>query len=172
MPKLTRADFYYGSLLSLMLSNGVKPPLFEENEERRIYLFTTNKGDYLLYMKYVSSRTKRENKDVQLWQFSFSGDEVQKIKELKEKEQGKELLFALICGKQELKESEIAVLKFDEVVDCLGLNNDERTNESYRISIRYEKNAKGLRVYGNGRDEKINGKDNTIKIERDRILGI
>lgn len=172
MPKLTKADFYYGSLLSLMLSNGVKPALFEENEDRRIYSFATNKGDYLLYMKYVSSPTKRENKDVQLWQFNFSEDEVNRIKELKEKEQGKELLFALICGKQELKDSEIAVLKFDEVIDCLGINNDKNINESFRISIRYEKNAKGLRVYGNGRDEKINGKDNTIRIERDRILEI
>lgn len=155
-----------------MLSNGVRPALFEENEDRRIYSFTTNKGDYLLYMKYVSAPTKRENKEVQLWQFNFSEDEVQKIKELEEKERGKELLFAFICGKQELKESEIVILNFYEIVDCLGLKNNTKMSESYRISIRYEKNAKALRVYGNGRDEKVNGKDNTLKIERDRVLNI
>ncbi len=40
MSKISKADFYYGALLSVMLSNKyVKPALFEENDNRRIYTF-------------------------------------------------------------------------------------------------------------------------------------
>lgn len=167
MIRLAKSDFYYGSLLSVMLSNGVKPALFEESKERRIYSFTTNKGGYIMYMKYVSAPIKRKNGNTQLWQFSFSHDEIKTIRNYKEED--KKIIFALICGKKDLKNSEIAILSLNEAKDCLDVNYDR---ESYRISVKCEKNNHGLRVYGTGRADKLNGKDNTIKISRDRVADL
>jgi hypothetical protein len=39
--------------------------------------------------------------------------------------------------------------------------------DNYRITVKREKGIHGLKVYGTGRADILNGKDNTIRILRD-----
>jgi hypothetical protein len=159
---LRKADFYYGAMLSCMINNGLAPAIIEPGDSRRIYSLTTNNGDYQIYAKYVSAPLKRQKKDVQLWQFTFLPDEIKFIKD--NKEANKKLYFVLICGQKTLQNSEIALLSLDEVKECLDF---DYYRDSYRITVRREKGIHGLKVYGTGRADIRDGKDNTIRIPRD-----
>ncbi len=168
MSVVRKADFYYGALMSVLINNGIVPVIIERGESRRIYTMTTNKGNYEIYAKYVSSPIKRKNKDVKLWHFNFSYDEVQSIKNYEEKD--KNYYFALICGYQDnFQESEIAILTLEQVKNCLDI---DYKRESYRISIKVEKGGHGLKVYGTGRSDILNGKDNTIRVQRDLVSSL
>lgn len=161
MGAVRKADFYYGSMLSCLINNGLAPAIIEPGDSRRIYKMMTDNGDYQIYAKYVSSPLRRQKKDAQLWQFIFSPDEVEYIRSYVGN--GK-LYFVLICGRDKLQDSEIAILSLDEVRDCLDVDYDR---ESYRITIRWEKGTHGLKAYGTGRADILDGKDNTIRIPRD-----
>jgi len=164
MGAVRKADFYYGSMLSCFINNGLAPAIIEPGDSRRIYKMTTDNGDYQIYAKYVSSPLRRQKKDAQLWQFIFSPDEVEYFR--KYKENGTKLYFVLICGCDKLQDSEIAILSLDEVKDCLDIDYDR---ESYRITIKWEKGIHGLKAYGTGRADILDGKDNTIRISRDML---
>lgn len=131
-----KADFYYGSMLSCLINNGLAPAIIERGDSRRRYSLVTNKGEYNIYAKYVSAPIKRQNKDTQLWQFIFSREEVEDIKNYEENENGKKLYFVLICGREKLQDSEIAILSLDEAKDCLDIDYER---ENYRITIKWEK---------------------------------
>ncbi|QRG65971.1 hypothetical protein [Brevibacillus choshinensis] len=162
MSIVRKADFYFGSMLSGLINNGLAPAIIEPGESRRIYSVSTDKGDYQIYSKYVSAPLKRQNKDTQLWQFAFSHDEIEFLKNFRKN--GRKLCFALICGQEKLQDSEIAILSFEEAKDCLDLHYKR---ESYRITIKSEKGIHGLKAYGTGRSDILDGKDNTIRIRRD-----
>jgi len=164
MGAVRKADFYYGSLLSCFVNNGLAPAIIEPGDSRRIYKITTDNGDYQIYAKYVSAPLKRQKTDIQLWQFVFSRDEVDFIR--KYEENNKTLYFALICGQERLQDSELAILSLDEVKDCLDVDYDR---ESYRITIKCERGAHGLKAYGTGRADLLEEKDNTIRISRDLL---
>lgn len=162
MGVLSKADFYYGALLSGLINSGFAPAIIEQADNRRLYSITANTGDYMIYAKYASEPLARKNKEVQLWQFVFVQDEIEIIRQFLES--NKRYYFALICGKKEFKGSEIALLSLQDVQDCLDYNY---VRDSYRITIRSEKGKHGLRAYGTGRADKLNGVDNTIRLSRD-----
>ena len=54
MPKLKVADFYYGSVLSLLFNNHIVPALVEGNSDRQVYDLTTNQAEFRLFIKYRS----------------------------------------------------------------------------------------------------------------------
>lgn len=162
MGAVRKADFYYGSLLSCFVNNGLAPAIIEPGDSRRIYKIATNKGDFQIYAKYVSAPIKRQRTDVQLWQFIFSPDEVEFIR--KHEDTNHTLFFVLICGQERMQDSEIAILTLNETKDCLDVNYDR---ESYRITIKYEKGTHGLKAYGTGRADLLEGRDNTIRVSRD-----
>lgn len=162
MGAVRKADFYYGSMLSCFINKGLAPAIIEPGDSRRIYEMMTNKGDYRIYAKYVSLPLRRQKKDVQLWQFVFTHDEVKYIRGYLEN--SKKLFFVLICGRDKLQDSEIVILSQDEVRDCLDIDYDR---ESYRITIKWEKGIHGLKAYGTGRADILNGMDNTIRVPRD-----
>jgi len=162
MGAVRKADFYYGSMLSCFINNGLAPAIIEPGDSRRIYKLTTDSGDYQLYAKYVSSPLRRQKKDAQLWQFNFNPEEVKYIRNYKEN--GLKLYFILICGQKKLQNSEIAILSLEEAKDCLDVDYER---ERYRITIKWEKGIHGLKAYGTGRADILNGRDNTIRISRD-----
>lgn len=165
MANINKADFYYGAMLSVMITRGVqKPALFDESENKRIYTFCTDKGDYQMYMKYVSAPLPRKNDNAQLWQFSFSPDEIETIDSTQDN--GKKTLFGLICAKEKLNESELVILNLEQAKKCLGL---DVSRVSYRISVKYEKGVHGLKVYGSDLADRIGKSDNTITISRDVV---
>ncbi len=164
MSSVCKADFYYGSLLSVLINNGIAPAIVEPGDSRRIYSITTDNGEYQIYTKYVSNSTKRRNNHARLWQFVFSNDEIEVIKNYKDN--GKKFIFALICGQEKFQDSEISILSLDEMKDCLGIEYDY---ETYRITVKAEKGVHGLKIYGSGRADILNEKDNTIRVPRDLI---
>ena len=85
--------------------------IIEPGDSRRIYSLTTNNDDYKIYAKYVSEPLKRQKEDAKLWQFIFSRDEIEFFRDYKENE--KKLYFALICGQENLQNSEIALLSLE-----------------------------------------------------------
>lgn len=169
MSVLKPADFYYGAFLSALLNYaGKKPSLFDSSttDSRRIYCLTTDKSkqDYLIYTKYGTVRkSKTEKKGY--WSFTFTQYEVDKIVELQQ--QSGNACVALICLKEELKDCELAFLRYDVAADCLGIS--ERKS-SYRINVIAIDNKHGLRVYGSGRVRKNpDGKDNMVNVPRDAL---
>lgn len=149
-------------MLSCLINSGLTPAIIEPGDKRRIYNLGTDNGDYKIYAKYASSPTRRKKKEGQLWQFSFSTEEIQFIRNYDGN--GKRLYFVLICGRDKLQNSEIAILSLEEVKDCLDVDFDR---ESYRIVIKLEKGTHGLKAYGTGRADILNGRDNTIRLRRD-----
>ncbi|MGV8907202.1 MAG: hypothetical protein ACOH15_11450 [Acetobacterium sp.] len=168
MATVNKVDFYYGAMLSVMITKGVqKPALFEESENKRIYTFCTNKGDYQMYMKYASAPSKRKNVNKQLWQFTFTPDEIKVIDSTQDN--GKKTLFGLICAKVKLNESELVILNLDQAKLCLGL---DVSRDTYRITVKYEKGNHGLKVYGSGLSDRLEDVDNTLLISRDILNSI
>lgn len=162
MSTIRKADFYYGSLLSVLINNGVAPAIVSPGENRRIYSMTTDEATYEIYTKYASSPSSRMNTSARLWSFSFSNDEIEMIKEYENN--GKKYLFALICGDHErMQNSEIAVLTLSQAKNCLDIAH---RRESHRITVKKERGRRGLGVYGTGRSDMLNGRDNTLRIAR------
>lgn len=54
MSVLKVSDFYYGAVLSKLLSDKITPALIEGGVDRQIYEFTTDLGDFRLFLKYRS----------------------------------------------------------------------------------------------------------------------
>lgn len=159
-----KADFYYGSFLSVLINNGGKPAIVEVGDKRNIYEITTDNRSYITYAKYVVNSNEKDN----LWNITFSRDEIEEIKKLKQK--NKELLFVSICTYKKIKtrNTEMVILNLKDFEDCIDLNCN--VNSNFRISIRKMKNSPNYQVYGTHRADKIDKKDNTIKVPRRRII--
>lgn len=165
---LRKVDFYYGAFLSALLNNAKKKPsLFDDapTDNRRIYRLTTEKSpaDYIIYTKYTVESGKSEDKH--RWSFVFSEDEVKRIIDLsKEKE---DLKLALICVSSEnLQKSEIALIDYPMAAKCLGVSLNIKT---FRITVKTQNGKHGLKVYGSGHSDKINGSDNTFTVNRNAL---
>ena len=180
MGVLKVTDFYYGAFLSALLNYGKKKPSIfnkpNKKDSRRIYCLTTDNSqqDYIIFTKAVTAQDNKTEK-FEHWIFNFDKDEIKLLTEL-HREYGN-VKLALICIQEGLANSEIALLDYETAIDCLGV---EIGVKSRTINIKYFKKAKrgegskgqgknGLRAFGSGRIEKINGKDNTIMIARDAI---
>lgn len=50
-----KIDFFCGAFLSYLISNGITPALFEAGEKSKIVKFSTDAGDYKVYIKYSTS---------------------------------------------------------------------------------------------------------------------
>lgn len=162
MCKLKVQDFYYGAFLSALLNTtGSRPVLFDETGSRRIYcLETDNAGECYVFAKFVTQK-KADAQGRWHWTFNFSDSEVVKIQELYQQKSNVKL--ALICAKEGFADSELAVIDYSEALECLGV---EKGVKRYRINIKSVENQHGLRMYGSGRSDKLQGRDNTLKITR------
>lgn len=162
MCKLNVSDFYYGAFLSALLNaSGSRPVLFDESGSRRIYrLETDNGGESYVYAKFVTQKSA-DGKNRWRWTFSFSDAEVQRIQELYSSNGNVKL--ALICAKEGFVDSELAMVGYHAAMDCLGVDKGVK---NYRITMKTMDNQHGLRMYGSGRSDKVNGKDNTLVVTR------
>lgn len=151
---LAKADFYFGSLLSRLVGTGFAPAIIDEGEKRRIYSLANDYGDYTVYAKYAS-KPDSDRKDSNRWDFKFNSDELFSIKSAHNLSQ---YIFAFICGVENLRDSEIVLLTYDELKKCIGKNDQTL---SHRVSVRSDKGSWSFLVYGTGLDGK-----NPIKITR------
>ena len=91
--------------------------------------------------------------------------EIEKIVELNKG--GECLKLALICVSNEsLQKSEIALIDYPTAVKCLGIDFNINT---FRITVKTQTGKHGLKVYGSGHSDKLNGKDNTFVVNRNAL---
>ncbi|WP_217587479.1 hypothetical protein [Lentibacillus saliphilus] len=152
---LAKADFYFGALLSRLVKSGFAPAIIEEGEKRRIYSLANDFGDYTVYAKYAS-KPHGDRAETKRWDFWFSPDELLSFQDGKRVE---EYIFAFVCGLEELKDSEIAFLTYEDIRKCIGV---DYLTPNRRVSVKLEKGSWSFTVYGTGLD----GQENPIKITR------
>lgn len=94
---IKKEDFYCGAFLSVLLNNRIVPALFEEriDANRKIYDFTTDKGDFRIYIKYAEKpSSKSKIKDSFIWNFSFTENQIDEINAINS--EGRNLYFIFI----------------------------------------------------------------------------
>ena len=168
MCKLNVGDFHYGAFLSALLNTpGGRPSLFDETDSRRIYRLETNNNEERYYFAKYKMAQKNKTDSFSHWVFTFTPAEIIKLQELQQ-EKG-QVKVVLICVKEGFADSELAIISYQDAVDCMGVDAGV---SPYRINIKAYKKKRGLRMYGSGRSDKLNGKDNTLTITRKELVAL
>lgn len=136
---LTKGDFYYGALLTNLIRENFAPAIIESAEERRIYSLSSDQGDYIVYAKYLGSRSGN------VWNFKFSSKDLVEVQNyFRQAQENKQiLLLAFICGEKELRNSEIAYVKYQEFQKIIS--NDYQ-DQYFKILAKI--NSKYFHLYG------------------------
>lgn len=161
---LKKEDFYCGAFLSYLLNNGIVPALFEERADinRKIYDFTTDKGDFRVYVKCSENPvSESETKGSSLWNFPFTPSQIDEIKTINSDK--RKLYFVFVCGRLSLNKSKIAVIPQDIIFQCIDVNRENKY-KSQDIKIKLIKGHWDFDVYGTARDDKSGVNDTTFKI--------
>lgn len=136
MSKIKVADFYYGAVLSMLFSHGVKPALVENGSDRQVFDITTDKSEVKLYVKYRAKKNETKKADYSSWVFSINEDKSELISYI---DNGSNLVLALVCGEDDLGESQLAVLDTEQIKQILEA--DKTT-----INITIKKGEKAFRI--------------------------
>lgn len=156
MSKVKVADFYYGSVISMLLNNKVVPVLIEENDDRQVYDLTTNTGNFRLFVKYRANKQEVKTKDYKSWFFAFSQADIAEISKYILDEYN--LIMALVCGVEGLNDSEVALLNTEQIKNIIV--DHKKTS----ISISRKKNERAYRIsIGGGREKSIQVKANQFE---------
>lgn len=75
----------------------------------------------------------------------------------------------LIWVKEGFSDSELATINYEDAMDCLGVETGVKT---YRINTNAYSKKHALRMYGSGCSDKLNGKDNTIKVTQQELAAL
>lgn len=153
MAKLKEADFHYGAVLSTLLNNNITPAIIESGEDRQIYNFTTDSKDFRLIVKYRKSQIPTKKNDYYSWQFNLSDDLIDLKKNINSPIK---LSLGLVCGKEQLNESEYAVLHKDEIKLILDEGKES-------ITISRKKGERAFRISMGG------GRVNSMQIKSNRL---
>jgi hypothetical protein len=113
-----KIDYFCGAFLSYLISNGISPALFEAGEKSKIVKFSTNLGDYKVYIKYSTICKFSDRKSTRKWDVLFTKKEMDILKDFLE--QNRKHYFVLVCTDTNMKENEVAVLDYDGGLMCLG----------------------------------------------------
>jgi hypothetical protein len=153
MPKFKESDFYYGSVLSILFSKHITPVLIENNSDRQVYDYTTDKGNFRAFIKYRTNKKIVKQNNYNCWDFNVTND----CDEIKQYiEDGYNVILFLVCGTEDFKESELAILTKGDITKLF--NHDKKT-----ISISRKKHEKAFRIaMGNGRGNSLIIKNNRI----------
>lgn len=153
MARLKEADFYYGSIISMLLNNEICPVLVEGGADRQVYEFTTNEGDFKLFLKYRSEPIQTKTEGYQSWQFGFSADDIAELRRYIS--ENKHLSVGLVCGMNTLSNSEYAVLHKEEIGQLLDAGKTS-------VTISRKSGEKAFRISVGG------GRENAMKVESNR----
>lgn len=157
MYRINKIDYFIGVFLSTIInsSKGV-PALFDETENSKRVEFSTDLGDFNVYIKYttriryakVNVDGKRKKK--MSCNISFSNKDYDILKNTFLKED-KENLICLVCTNGKLNETYMAVLSYADAMKCL----EHSTNSgSRRITITRIGAEHDFYCYGVGFKEK------------------
>jgi hypothetical protein len=153
MSRIRTADFYYGAVLSKLLSHGADPVLIEGGSDRRIYEIKTSSASFTLFVKFRTHKEAPRADGINSWKFSIK-DDMDLLKEHMQK--NKNLILALLCGSEDLGDSELALLDCNEVNRLIFLNKES-------ISISRRSGEKYFRI-ANGPD-----REDSFEIRSNRI---
>lgn len=155
MSKLKEADFYYGAVLSTLINNGICPMLIEGGNDRQVYEFATDQGDFRLFLKYRSFATATKRGDYLSWSFTFSTSDRRELNEFFQ--QKKSLSLGLVCGSKDLRDSEYAVLQKDDIQQILDAKKGS-------LTISRKKGEKAFRISMGG------SRDNALQLKSSRLF--
>ena len=146
MAKINKCDFYYGSFLTYLISNGAKEPVMFDDAggNSKIVRFGIKDKNYNAYLKYVGNSVGTRNKNSTRWDFTFTDKEHQSLINDFEID-GFENIVVLICANAGLKNTNIGILTYNQAMQCLGLDD---VNDQRRISIVHKKGSKYIGCYG------------------------
>ncbi|CAA7603142.1 Hypothetical protein DEACI_3965 [Acididesulfobacillus acetoxydans] len=139
MSKVKVSDFYYGAVLSILLNRHIHPALVEGDEDRQVYDFTTDNGEFRLFIKYRTDKSDVKAEDYNSWVFRLTEKDIDEITGYID--QGRNLVVALMCAVAGLAESEVAALTRDEIKEIIDLGKQSMTisrkkgEHAYRISV-------------------------------------
>jgi hypothetical protein len=154
MSKIKVSDFYYGAVLSMLLSNGVKPVLLESDENRQVYDLATDNGECRLFMKYRRDKQDTKTQDYSSWTFVLTDSDKEEITGYIQ--EGFNLIVALVCGVADLAESEVAALDRDQIQELIMLDKNS-------ITISRKKNERAYRISIGG------GRENAMQVRANRF---
>ncbi len=139
MSKIKVADFYYGSVLSMLFNSHINPVLVESDDNRQVYDLTTNTGECRLFIKYRADKQDTKTLDYNSWLFTLTDSDKTEMKDYIDN--GYNLVLALVCGMAELSGSEIAVVDKHQIEELISLGKNsitisrKKSERAYRISI-------------------------------------
>lgn len=109
MADLNQADFYFGAVLSQLLSKRLKLALIESGKDKRTFDISTDNSSFQLFIWYRStSDSVRENESI--WNFTFNDTDINTFRNL---ERGMRLV--LVLGHKQFNKSRIVCLNGDEI---------------------------------------------------------
>lgn len=130
---IKKSDYYYGSFLSKVIEHGNKLAIIGTDRSRGIYKLTTNKAEYITYIKYCT-----RDKNQKTWSYSFyKNTEINEIKGYINNHEN--IIFIFICSYKDLNNGEIAIIYKDEFLNCINLNNDKL--DSQRLIVKKVPNS-------------------------------
>ena len=107
MANLTNVDFYYGAVISHLLTSNSEhnPCLIEDSKERRVFCITTDKHEYVL-RTHKSEGNREVKEDAISWTFTLSPNVIRSLNEAHS--DGKRNVIALVLvDDKELAKSKI-----------------------------------------------------------------
>ncbi len=144
MKDLNKADFYYGAFYSYLFNKTFNPVLIDGGENSRHLSVCTNTKEYNLFAMYISKPSNNSiNKVKSRWDFTFTENLIDLL--IKCECSNKENYVVFICGQENMKDSEIIVVPYVKVLECLG---NDKVNENRRISITVSKHETYAYYYG------------------------
>lgn len=139
MAKLKNYHFYYGAILGAIFqyNDDASPALILNDEDnRQVFKILTNtsKQECIIFFKYARQpKAITKNKTYSSWLFSFSQDDKDKLQNFYN-ESKLPIFIYLLCCQKDLRDSEIAVLKYEEFLKV-------ESNVSITIGVEKNKNC-------------------------------
>ena len=149
MSQINKIDYFVGVFVSAILNSAKSvPALFEETNESKRVEFTTNLGEFNVYVKYsrkLKISGRRKPKEKTSWNVLFSNIEYEKLKS--SRKDGYKNYVALVGTNDALTKTRIAVLDYVKALNCL---REAAPTGSRRITVTRIGSAQEYRCKGVG----------------------
>lgn len=158
MREINKVDYFCGAFLSYLISNGVEPTLFEAGEKSKVVEFTIRDSIYKIFFKYSTKKkaVTKHGKAYDTWNVVFAAKELTLLEKFGDG--SKKVAVVCICTDEKLKDTDVAVISYEDACKCLGLMQDE-INKQRVIAIRHLKGSSKLLCHGTGLSQ-----DNAVEI--------
>lgn len=147
MVKIRETDYHHGAFVATLVNRGYQIRTFESFETRRSYKISKGEEEHLVYSKF-SSTPSSKTKTTCTWSFTFSIEEISKIKHYSATND--HCLIVLTAHYGGSDGGELIILTYEEFLKCIGY---PWNTKNARISI-HKAHRKCIKVYGTGLDKR------------------